>query len=294
MKKLTWLFVLIVSCTTIEKPSEDFNVAHGKWESKRLNDLKAEDGFLNLAGLFWMSPGEHSFGASASNELVFPEAFPDFVGKFFVTGEQVVFTPVDDEILIDSQIVDKPTLIFDLDSGMSSKLTFQNYKWFVIERAGNIGVRLKDLEHPALREEISIPKFPLSPDWVIEAEYVPYKSPKKLKMENVIGYSYEMEIPGQLQFEIEGRELTLEPMNSGDKFFIIFSDETSAVETYGAGRYLYASKPIGEEKVMLNFNRAYNPPCAFSDFATCLLPPSENQLAVRIEAGEKEYHLEGH
>ncbi|MEM9326981.1 MAG: DUF1684 domain-containing protein [Bacteroidota bacterium] len=264
---------------------------HTNWEEARLQNLYADEGWLNLAGLYWMEPGEYTFGSDSSNDLVFPVDFPQEMGSFFVTTNRVLLTSESTEITVDGSPLDGPTVVYDETNEANAEMVFGDYRWFVINRADNLGVRLRNLQHPALHHQLDIPKYPTDYRWVVEASYVPYDTPKSIAVENILGFRYQMQIPGQLQFEIEGKAFTLEPIQEGDEFFIIFSDETSAVETYGSGRYMYADMPQGTEGVTLDFNKCYNPPCAFTDYATCLIPPPENQLALAIRAGEKDFHM---
>ncbi len=152
---------------------------------------------------------------------------------------------------------------------------------------------LRDLEAPLVKEFKGIERFPVDTAWRIEAEFKPYESPKKIFVPNILGDVEDEIISGQLVFSIENKKFTLDPINSGNRFFIIFADETNGESTYGAGRFLYTDKPDSTGTVILDFNKAYNPPCAFTKYATCPLPPEENRLGIKITAGEKNYG-EGH
>ena len=284
--------MILWGCNSPEATQSDLKAEVDKWHKGRMERLYAETGFLNLAGLFWMEPGDHTFGSSQDNSLVFPSDFAPLSGKLFVTPNQVVFTPDPSfDVEIDGEPVASPTLIYDKEEDLVKTLVFRSFKWFVIERAGNIGIRLKDLEHPLLKSKMNIGRFDISPEWVVEADYVPYDAPREIRIENIIGHVYDMPIQGQLRFEKDGKKYTLEPIIEGDKFFVIFSDETSGESTYGAGRYMYIDRPAGEVPVVLDFNKSYNPPCAFTEFATCFIPPPENRLSLVIEAGEKDFHF---
>ena len=293
MNDVRSLFLLLVfmACTTPQQPARPGKAALAQWENwktQRVEELISPDGFLNLAGLFWLDEGENAFGSDSGNALIFPPDFPPTTGVFRVENGNVTMK-ANTELLIDSMAVTE-AVVFDPSTGKSPVVAWKDFRWFVIERAGNLGIRLKNLAHPLLSHPLDIPYFPYHPDWVVEADYVPYPIARKLHIENVFGHQFEMEISGQLRFAAGGQSFTLEPIDEGEKFFIIFSDGTSAIETYGSGRYLYAKRPKNGEKVILDFNTAYNPPCAFTDFATCFIPPPENRLDVRVEAGEKDFH----
>jgi len=253
--------------------------------------LKLPDGFLNLAGLYWLEEGDNTFGADSLNNIVFPNDLPDKIGNFQLSDNIVsILNPIKG-LTIDSLMAEE-SVVFDQDSSVVKVMEYGTYRWFIIKRAENIGIRLMNLDHPKLKKSIDIKYFDYNQKLVLQAEFIPYSTPKKLKISNVLDHEFEMNISGQLKFEIDGTTYTMEPIDDGDDFFIIFSDETSAIETYGSGRYMYAKKPELGGKVDLNFNRSYNPPCAFTDFATCLIPPPENRLEVRIEAGEYNYHMD--
>lgn len=286
------LFLLVLACTSAEKQTSPSQLeAWEKWKVKRMEELKSKEGFLNLAGLYWLKEGENSFGSDSSNSLIFPTDFPAQTGTFIWEDEKVSISGVAEGILIDSVYLSE-SLIFDMEQQTVKEMTYGSYVWYIIERTGNVGVRLKDLNHPLLKENIDIHFYDHNPELVVEAVFRPYLPPKKLAVENVLGHQFEFEIEGQLQFEMMGKNYTLEPMKGNDNFFIIFSDETSAIETYGSGRYMYSDRPGPNGKTIIDFNRAYNPPCAFTDFATCLIPPPENRLTFRVEAGELDYHME--
>ncbi len=293
MNKFSSLLLLLVfSCISSNRDtSGDAVEGWENWKSERMSILKSPDGFLNLAGLYWLQEGDNTFGADSTNTIPFPDDFPENVGNFQLRNKIVTILDLIDGVTIDS-LGAKETIVFDQEGSINKLMEYGTYRWFVIERAGNVGIRLQNLDHPDLKKEIDIKYFDYNPQLAVQAEFIPYSDPKKLKITNVLGHEFEMNISGQLRFEFSGKKFTLEPMDEGEKFFIIFSDETSALETYGSGRYMYTKRPEEGGMVKLDFNRAYNPPCAFTDFATCLIPPPENRLTIRIEAGEYDYHME--
>ena len=293
MNKLFILLgLLVISCA--EPTAEVSQADLDDWESfkaKRLANLKLPDGFLNLAGLYWLEEGENTFGSDSTNNILFPNDLPEVMGNFRLKEKTVTILNPTEGLTIDT-LTATETVVFDLDSSVVKIMEYGTYRWFIIERAGDVGIRLINLDHPKLKETIDIKHFDYNPKLAVQAEFISYTKPKKLKIINVLDHEFEMDIVGQLKFEIDGKAYTLEPIEDGDRFFIIFSDGTSAIETYGSGRYLYADKPTEGGLVDLNFNRAYNPPCAFTEFATCLIPPPENRLDLRVEAGELDYHVE--
>lgn len=293
-KKYTILLLFIAilfRCGMTTKEPTDAQLSNWyDWKEDRVQKLKEPDGFLNLAGLYWLKEGVNTFGSDSSNDVVYPPELPGRMGSITWEGESVTFSGLIEGVLVDS-VYRSEAVVYHTDSTQNADMTYGSYWWYVIERAGNVGIRLKDLDHPKLKKDLNIKYYDFNPDLVIQADFVPYTFPRKLTIDNVLGHQFEMEISGQLRFEMDGQIFTMEPIDEGDEFFIIFSDETSAIETYGSGRYMYAHRPKGDEKVLLDFNRCYNPPCAFTDFATCWLPPRENNLEVRIDAGELDYHF---
>ncbi|MDX1699992.1 MAG: DUF1684 domain-containing protein, partial [Melioribacteraceae bacterium] len=156
-------------------------------------------------------------------------------------------------------------------------------------RGDKYGIRLRDLTADLVSDFKGIERFPVQDKWKIEAKFVKNNPPKKIMIPSIIGTVSESYSPGTLEFEFDNKEFRLSPIKSGNRLFIVFADLTSGEETYGAGRFLYTNGPDSNNIVILDFNKAYNPPCAFSKYATCPLPPDENKLKVRISAGEKNY-----
>jgi uncharacterized protein (DUF1684 family) len=169
-------------------------------------------------------------------------------------------------------------------------------QWFVIERDDRIGIRLRDTENPAIAAFEGIEMFPISVEWRIPARLDRYDPPKMIRIPNVIGYVSVQPSPGAVVFEVDGEELRLDVTGdpNGDRFSVVFGDRTNAYETYGGGRFLTVDAPDDRGRMFIDFNKATNPPCAFTEFATCPLPPRQNQLPVRIEAGEKAYEKADH
>jgi uncharacterized protein (DUF1684 family) len=161
----------------------------------------------------------------------------------------------------------------------------------VVKRGERIGVRIKDTESRKRREFKGLEYYPIDPKWRIVARFEPYQPPKTIPITNVLSMTDDETSPGALVFDVDGMTYRLDPiLEKGETdLFIMIADETTGRETYGAGRYLYVSPPDASRKVIIDFNKAYSPPCAFTNFATCPLPPRQNHLPFRIEAGEKKY-----
>lgn len=267
-------------------------VALEAWRAERVARLTAEDGWLALVGLLWLAPGDNTFGRGAGNSLVLDHpALPARAGTFRVDGERVTFGA---ERGVDVRVAGAPVRTVDLASdrgGPPTVLERGPLQFFVIERAGRLAVRVRDRDSPRRREFAGLEHFPATGDWVVDARFEPYAPARTIPIVNVLGYEDEMTSPGALVFEKDGREWRLDAIlerPDARELFVMFADATTGRETYGAGRFLYAALPR-DGRVALDFNRAHSPPCAFNLFATCPLPPEQNRLALRIDAGELKY-----
>ncbi|HLI86570.1 MAG TPA: DUF1684 domain-containing protein [Bryobacteraceae bacterium] len=244
------------------------------WRHEREAHLRADGGWLTVTGLFWLHEGRNTFGTDPKSDIVLP-AGPAQAGIFDLHNGNVTATTAGST----------RNLHPDSDDFVSAG----RLRLYVIDRAGRIGIRLKDPQSPYLRDFHGIEAFPAREEYRILARFVP--EPKKVPITNIIGQTEPEDSPGYVVFRLQGREYRLRPVidepGSRDLFFI-FRDLTGGHETYGAGRFLDTPPPQNGQ-VVLDFNKAYNPPCAFTPYATCPLPPKENRLPVRIEAGEKKY-----
>ena len=260
------------------------------WRGQRETRLKAEGGWLSLAGLFWLEEGDNTFGSGPGNDVVLPAgAAPEHAGVFERHGREVkVRVDPGATATIESRPVTSAPLRSDT-SGAPDVLALGRLSMFVIERSGRVGIRVKDTESPVRLGFKGLQWFPVDEGWRISARFVPHAQPRTIELADVTGSVQKLTAPGYVVFQHGGRELRLEPVleeEGAQELFFIFRDGTSGRETYGAGRYLYTELPR-EGIVMIDFNKAYSPPCAFTRFATCPLPPRQNRLPVRVEAGEK-------
>lgn len=265
-----------------------------KWRQERLKRLKADDGWPTLAGLYWLKEGENRVGSSESLPVVLPSSAPKLAGTLNMSGGKVQFTPqAGVTITNNGKPVAQPVeLVSDADPKTDpTVLRIGSISFFVIKRGDKIGVRVRDNNSPARKNLSSLAYFPIDPTWRLEATFDPYKPAKKIPIVNILGMVEDTDSAGALVFQIKGttyRLDVLEEENDGVKeFFIIFGDGTNKDQTYASGRYIYTSEPDKNGKVVLDFNKAYSPPCAFTHFATCPLPPKQNKLPILITAGEK-------
>lgn len=261
------------------------------WHAKRIENLKKETGWLNLVGLFWLEDGKNKIGSDKSMDIIFPEGkADDYIGTIIKSGEYLTFiTNPASENFSESKRVKTIALQSDNEEN-TTYLTHKTLKWHIIKRGDRYGIRLKDLEAELLTTFKGIERYPVSLDWKIEAETIPYDTPKQIIIPSIIGTKDTVLVENYIQFVFNGNAYKLDPQTSGNRFFIIFADETNGKETYGAGRFLYVDGPdSSSNKFTLDFNKAYNPPCAFTEYATCPLPPKDNYLKLEIEAGEKNW-----
>ena len=258
-----------------------------QWQQDRLEGLKAKDGWLNLAGIYWLKQGEQSFGSDPSNDIVFPEKAEDFIGTITIKDE-VAYIKVNDEAELHykNEPVTELELSYD-GSGAPSYITHGDLAWYIMKRHTSLAIRLRDYKNPAIEALDHIPSYPIDPDYVVEATLHAFEEPRTITVNTPFqDYTQEYTCPGELHFKIKGQRLKLLPFTSGEGYFIIISDETSAMETYGGGRFMY-TYPDSTGRIILDFNKAYNPPCAVTPFAACPMPPRENHQPIKIEAGEK-------
>ena len=260
------------------------------WRERRLAALTSEDGWLTLVGLHWLQEGPNRFGSAKDNELVFPASAPPHAGTFTLKGKDVSLAVEPGvTVLADGRPFPGGALATDA-AEKPDVLRLGTLRFHVIVRGDKVGVRVKDSEAQTRKQFKGIPFFPVSAAWRLEARFEPAEGPRKIAIPNVLGKVEEMSSPGTVVFTVGGKEYRLEPVlePGDDQLFLVFTDETRRTETYGAGRFL--SAPLPEDgKVVLDFNKAYNPPCAFTPYATCPLPPRQNRLPIRVEAGEKRY-----
>lgn len=259
-----------------------------EWRVDRMARLKAPGGYLNQVGLFWLDNGIYSFGGSPENDIVFPGADDANIGDLEVSAESVTMMINDGvDVRYNGERVDLKHMRDDTTEEPVT-VTYGSLAWSVINRQGKLGVRLRDYDHPVLQTFPEIPHFDVRSDWRVEGTLRRFDVPKIMNVETVIeGLGYNPESPGIVEFLLQGERYELEAYKSGDRLFFVFGDRTSGKETYAAGRFLYAAMPGDNGKTVLDFNLAYNPPCAFNDFSTCPVASPRNRLAVTVEAGEK-------
>jgi uncharacterized protein (DUF1684 family) len=296
MKARIWIPIALVLATALlgaggpaatpnSAPDAAYQQSFDKWKAELVDDLKQN--WLPLAGLFWLKPGENSFGTDSSNAVVFPKG-PAKAGVFTLQGEQVTvkFLP-GAQAKIEGKTVESAKLDPDT-SDHRTVVEMGSLRMHVIVRGQRVGIRLKDLESPAVRSYTGPVFYPINLVYRVTATWVPSDGKKTVDVPNVLGDVTPTPVSGEVRFKLNGQELSLTDVG-GDPakgLFIVFNDPTAKTETYPGGRFLQTDA-IANGTVVLDFNQAYNPPCAVTPYATCPLAPKENRLTVAVPAGEK-------
>ncbi len=294
MSRRLWLGLTLgclVGCAGEKAPDTSYLQEIEAWQKDRAEKLQAEDGWLSLVGLHWLAEGDQPFGSDPEYAIRFEaEGIPPLAGLFSVQGTEVRLIPAEDAALTVNGEPAAFRVLRDDSEDSPDLLRLGRFTFHVIRRGNRVGVRVKDPEAPTRLGFRGLTYYPADPVYRVEARLERYPEPKQIEISSAIGTTEEMESPGRLAFRLSGISLSLEPLIEGDDqstLFIIFQDATSGRETYGAGRYLYAQ--LDGDRATLDFNKAYNPPCAFTPHATCPLPPRGNRLDLSVRAGEKSY-----
>ncbi len=267
----------------------DYRAAVERWRLERAAQLSSDDGWLTVTGLFWLEPGENTLGAAQDSAIRLPrDAAPERAGVILLEGDRVTVRLHEGvKAVLNGQPVRSAPLRSDA-AGTPDTLTLGRLKLLLLKRGDRFAIRLKDPESPMRKQFKGLKWYPIQEQWRIKARFLPPASPMKLLFDTIIGTKEEVESAGEVAFHLNGREHRLVATRSGKRLFIVFRDATCGKTTYGAGRFLYTEEPQGAF-VVLDFNKAINPPCAYTPYATCPLPPKQNRLPVAIPAGEMTY-----
>lgn len=271
--------------------SDGYRQAIERWHQARIARLTAPDGWLSLVGLEWLKPGKNRLGSAADNDIVLAKV-PAHLGTITWAEDGTLSISLEGNpgATIDGN-AGTDALLLDDSHAAPTTVAFGSVSFIAIDRGGRKGLRVRDSEAETRTHFAGIERFLVDPAWRIVADWQPLDPPFQLATGTVIGTIENYPAPGKAVFEREGRRFELYPVIEvpGDtELFLIFADATSGKETYGAARFLYADMP-SDGRIVLDFNKAYNPPCAFTPYATCPLAPPENRLALRVAAGELKY-----
>jgi len=295
LKSYAFFLVIIlltaVTCTDNElgqaDPSENYSYQIEEWKNERISSLKEPTGWLRLAGMFILNEGNNSFGSSPEADHSFPgNVLPDIAGSFILEDNEVLMNVTEGvEIKNNGDVVDE-FLLYDGENTPS--VTYESLEWFVIVRGEIIAIRLYNKDNTKADSFSGFPAYPVDPVWNRRARFIPNPDSSTISIVNVLGQIVDYPTPGVLEFTIGSEVYTLDALDSEDDMFVIVGDQTNKTETYPAGRYIYVEYPEpGSNITNIDFNKIYNPPCAYNNYSTCQLPPPQNRLNVAIEAGEK-------
>jgi len=283
---------ILLSLQTLGQNKKSFQEDMNEWKLKRINALKEDNGWLNLTGLYWLKPGKNNFGSDNTNDLMYqhPE-MPKHAGYFILENHQVNWVSAEN---VKTKIKDSlitQALLYEEGKPLAPLVALGSLRWNIIQRDDKIGIRLRDLNSSKVKSFKGCERYKDDSTWRLTARFEKKKE-NKLLITNVLGQTNLQASPGTLLFRIAGKEYQLDALVEGQELFILFGDATSGKGTYPAGRFLYADLPDQNGNTIIDFNKAYNPPCAFTIYATCPLPPKQNILPIAITAGEKD-HLGG-
>jgi hypothetical protein len=271
------------------------------WRSDLAKNLQAPEGWLTLIGLEWLKPGDNTFGSANGNALVVQAPISAYLGVVKLSGDSLQLLPpaggYPKSLLVNGQPPANPHALAADDSGHPSKITSGTVTITVIHRGNRYGFRIKDSKSLTRTQFHGLRWFAPNETYRVQAKWTPYSPPHQVAIPTILGTEVTSDVPGVAEFTLDGQTLRLEPvLESPDdtELFFIFRDATSKTETYGAGRFLYTPLPdhgVGQPgELWLDFNRAENPPCAYTPYATCPLPPPQNRLSIAIPAGQLRYH----
>lgn len=308
MPRLPWLTLLAVTvlaqaaCKRGDAPDPTlladampsaFTLAETQWRNQRREDLLKPDGWASLVGLHWIAPGSHFLGSAPGNGIRLAMG-PAQLGMLTLEDGRIRFVPDQAAALtLDGRpFTAAASLKSDADAGGPSVIGFDDGKGLavVIQRGGRFALRVKHADAPARTGFAGLDYWPADPQWKIVGRFVAHAPGKTMEIASIVGTIEPVSNPGVVEFRRDGRTFRIEALDEGEgRLFLVFADRSNGQGSYGAGRFLQAPMPDAAGRVVLDFNQAYNPPCAFTAFATCPLPPPENRLDLAITAGEKRY-----
>ncbi len=268
---------------------EDYLKGLEKWRADMDGNLRRENDRLALAGLFWLQKGFNTFGSSRDCDIRLPKPAPRIIGAFEYDGTNVTLTlDLGQSVEVNGELVQTATVLSTDDAENPSFVTYEKLRMVPIRRAHGVGVRLWDNCRPERERFPGRKWFDPDEEYRIKGLYTPYPVPVKVKLPNALGEAEDDIMHGYVSFTILGRSRRLEASELEDgRLYVQFKDQSNGITTYSEGRYLY-SEPLQEDgMVVLDFNRAFNPPSAFSPYSTCSFAPQRNELKVRVEVGER-------
>lgn len=288
-----FLTITLAWLTTVVTANEAENFTPlSTWKENRIKGLQKPHGWLSLVGLKWLHKGENSIGSDPNNDIVLSHG-PKVLGSFVLhANNKLVFQPKENSQLTANgeAVVDDMVVFADShETEPATVFMFDTFKLMVVER-GKLGLRIWDSQAKTRTEFLGLNYFPEDESRRVVADFVPYEPAKIIPIVNVLGILNETPSPGRLEFTLDGESYSIDALDSSEDYYIIFADKTNGKTTYGPGRFIYTEGKVNASgKVIMDFNKAYNPPCAFTAYSTCSLPPRQNRLPIEINAGEKKY-----
>jgi uncharacterized protein (DUF1684 family) len=272
------------------------------WREQHSVELQKPDGWLALAALVWLEPGDNSVGSAADNKVRLPASGPAHVGILHLEGMTVSLRPPEggfpEGLLVDGKAAQAQELHTNPGNDKGNpRITIGALNFYAVRRSDRFALRIKDAKSEALVEFHGLKWYPPNGHYVVKAKWIPYNPPRTTKFVTMIGTDFQQPVPGVAEFQMDGKTYRLEPMTEDEppvKLFFVLKDTTSSSTTYGACRFLYTPLPPGgldkAGELVLDFNHLENPPCAYTPFATCPLPPPGNRLPIALPVGELRYH----
>lgn len=304
----TLVFFLTLTCVLFpangRSQDESWQRELAEWRTKHATELQKPDGWLALVGLEWLQPGDNSFGSAPDNKIQLPAAAAAHLGVLKLTGSTITLAPppssaaFPEGLLVDGKPAETQTLTVDPNSDKNNtRLTFASLMMYIIRRGDRYALRIKDSKSAALVGFHGLNWYPANAAYRVTARWIPYNPPRSTSLATLIGTHYSQPVPGVAEFTLLGKTYRLEPViedPAAAELFFILRDTTSKSTTYAACRFLYTAYPdhglTSPGALVLDFNKIENPPCAYTTFATCPLPPAGNRLPIAIPAGERRYH----
>lgn len=288
-KRMVLCLPLLAAMSFAATPDTTYRTQIEAWRQQHEVALKSDSGWLTVTGLYWLHEGANALGSAPQNDIVLPATAPAHVGVVRVTGGAATFTASEGaDVKLRGAVV--KSLEWKTD-GAPQALTSGPLTFLLLKRGARLAVRLKDQNAVARQRFTHLDWYPVNEEWRVTARFVSFPQPRQLVLDTIIGEQETVQSPGYVEFERNGEHYRLQAVSSGKSLFFVFRDATSGRTTYAASRFLRAPLPDANGNVTLDFNRAENPPCAFTNYATCPLPPPDNRLSLAVEAGERKYEV---
>ena len=298
----TIVFSFLAACAASAQQNAAWEKDLAAWRVQHAAELQKPDGWLALAGLVWLEPGDNSMGSGGDNKVRLPASGPAHVGVLHLEGTTVSLRPpaggFPAGLLVDGKPAEAQDLHTSSDNDKGNpRMTIGSLNFYAVRRGERFALRIKDAKSPTLVGFRGLKWYPPNAHYLVTAKWIPYSPVKTIKLATMIGTAYDAPVPGAAEFQLDGKMYRLEPVTEDNppvKLFFILKDPTSATKTYGACRFLYTPLPPGgldkPGELVLDFNHLENPPCAYTTFATCPLPPRGNRLPIALPVGELRYH----